>query len=141
VATHFAVKAPTSTAAGIAFTITVTALDAYGNTATGYRGTVRITSSDRSALLPAPYPFVKGDLGRHSFRVALKTPGSQSVSATDTTNNTITGKAFVTVKASPSLSTPHATLDPGFEDMLQAIPDDFFNGILFQLGRALPRKR
>ena len=36
----------TPTAAGVAHNVTVTAIDAFGNTATGYRGTVHFTSSD-----------------------------------------------------------------------------------------------
>jgi hypothetical protein len=39
VATHFSVTGPSSATAGAAFTITVTALDANNNTATGYGGT------------------------------------------------------------------------------------------------------
>jgi hypothetical protein len=45
-ATHFVISAPSSVTAGTAFTITVTAVDPYGNVATGYRGTVHFTSSD-----------------------------------------------------------------------------------------------
>src|SRR5208283_2222139 len=37
---------------GNAFNITVTALDAYGNVATGYNGTVQFSSSDSAATLP-----------------------------------------------------------------------------------------
>jgi hypothetical protein len=51
-ATHFAVSTPGSTTAGTVFLFNVTALDAYGNTATGYGGTVHFTSSDGNALLP-----------------------------------------------------------------------------------------
>src|SRR5262249_34969075 len=37
------------------FNVTVTALDPYGNTATGYRGTAHFSSSDPAATLPADY--------------------------------------------------------------------------------------
>src|SRR5207247_39139 len=58
--------------------------DAYGNLATGYRGTVRVTSSDAQAVLPADYTFTAADAGRHTFTTTLKTAGSQSLTATDT---------------------------------------------------------
>ena len=50
-ATHFSVAGfPNPTGAGSAGSVTVTALDAYGNTATGYTGTVKLTSSDGQAV-------------------------------------------------------------------------------------------
>ena len=51
-ATHFSVDAPTTATAGTAFNFTVTALDPFGNTATGYTGTVHFTSTDGNAMLP-----------------------------------------------------------------------------------------
>ena len=52
--TYFVVSGfPSPTVAGVAHSVTVTAMDAYGNTATGYAGTVKITSSDSQAVLPA----------------------------------------------------------------------------------------
>jgi hypothetical protein len=98
-ATHFAVSAPASAVAGTAFTITVTALDAFGNVATGYRGTVTFSSSDGSASLPGNYTFVGLDHGKHSFTVTLNTTGSQTVTAEDTAHNTIKGTATVQVNA------------------------------------------
>jgi len=77
--------------AGGAFNVTVTAKDAYGNTATGYTGTVQFTSSDGSAVLPASYTFGAGDAGAHTFSVTLKTAGNQTVTATDTVTGSITG--------------------------------------------------
>src|SRR5207245_569732 len=77
--------------AGTAGTITVTAKDAYGNTASGYLGTVHFTSSDAQATLPANYAFVAADAGSHTFSATLKTAGSQSLTAADTVTTTITG--------------------------------------------------
>lgn len=68
---------------------TVTALDTYGNVATGYRGTVHFSSSDNDAILPDDYTFTEGDAGVHTFSVTLKTPGSQSLNVTDTANGLI----------------------------------------------------
>jgi uncharacterized repeat protein (TIGR03803 family) len=84
---------PGSTTAGSAFTLTLTAKDAYGNTATGYTGTVHFTGSDPKAVLPANYTFTGSDAGQHTFSVTLKTAGSQSVTATDTATSGITGTA------------------------------------------------
>ena len=85
--------------AGAAQSVTVTAKDALGNTATGYTGTVHFTSSDGASILPADYSFTAGDAGVHTFTsaVTLKTPGPHSVTATDTANASITGLQSVTV--------------------------------------------
>jgi hypothetical protein len=89
---------PSPTTAGVANNFTVTAKDAYGNTATSYTGTVMFTSSDGQAALPANYAFVSGDGGVHSFSATLKTAGTQSITATDTATSTLTGsQAGITV--------------------------------------------
>ena len=79
--------------AGVAHSVTVSAKDAYGNTATGYRGTIHFTSSDAHAVLPANYTFTAGDAGVHKFSLGLtlKSAGTQGVRATDTVSATITG--------------------------------------------------
>jgi hypothetical protein len=84
---------PASTTAGSAFTLTLTARDAYGNTATGYTGTVHFKSSDARAVLPANYTFTSSDAGSHTFSVTLETAGTQSVTASDTITSSITGTA------------------------------------------------
>ena len=73
--------------------VTVTAMDAYGNTATGYTGTVHFTSTDGAAVLPADYTFTAGDAGVHTFTTASpsRPPAAETVTATDTVNGTITG--------------------------------------------------
>src|SRR5262249_32450105 len=72
--------------------VTVTAQDADGNTATGYRGTVYFTSSDTQAVLPVTYTFTAADAGVHAFSGStLYTAGVQSLTATDTETASITG--------------------------------------------------
>jgi hypothetical protein len=89
---------PSSITAGKSGTFTVTAKDAYGNTATGYTGTVTFTSSDPQAVLPANYTFTAADNGVHSFTAILKTAGTQSITATDTSTKSITGsEKWITV--------------------------------------------
>ena len=76
---------------GVAGSIRVTATDAYGNTITGYTGTVHFTSTDTTASLPANYKFTSTDAGTHVFSLTLMTKGTWSVTATDTTTATIKG--------------------------------------------------
>jgi hypothetical protein len=95
-ATRLSLTGLTNAAAGTAQTATVTLTDAIGNRATGYTGTVHFTSSDAQAVLPADYTFTSADAGLHQFSVALKTAGSQTVTATDTVTSTLTGNQTVT---------------------------------------------
>jgi hypothetical protein len=94
-ASKFLVAAPASATAGQSFTVTVTAVDALGNTVPTYGGTVHFSSSDTSSgvVLPADSKLTNG---RGSFAVTLIKVGSQSVTATDTVNP-ITGSATVQV--------------------------------------------
>jgi hypothetical protein len=97
---------PSSTTAGVVQTFMVTAQDRYGNTATGYRGTVHFTSSDAQAALPADYAFTGADSGVHTFMGTLKTAGTQSITATDTANASFTatqGGVVVNPAAASSL--------------------------------------
>jgi N-acetylneuraminic acid mutarotase len=92
---YFTVTVPANATTGTAINATVTAFDHYGNVATDYTGTVRLTSTDPAANLGS-YTFTSGtgkDNGVHAFPVTLKTAGSQTITATDTTstNPTITG--------------------------------------------------
>lgn len=82
---------PSSTTSGVSHPFTVTAQDAYGNTAVGYAGTVHFASSDVAAILPANYTFTAGDNGAHTFSATLATAGAQNLSATDTASASITG--------------------------------------------------
>jgi hypothetical protein len=77
--------------AGVAGTFAVSLQDAYGNEVTGYTGTMHFTSSDARASLPANYTFTAADHGFHTFSATLKTAGTQSITATDTTAPGLTG--------------------------------------------------
>ncbi len=93
---------PSPVTAGTAGSVTVTAKDAYGNIATGYSGTVAITSSDLAAVLPANAGLTNG-VG--SFTVTLETAGSQSITATDTVTSSIIGsQTGITVNAAGAVS-------------------------------------
>jgi parallel beta-helix repeat protein len=82
---------PLSIAVGSTGVFNVTATDACGNTTPAYLGTVKFTSSDALAVLPANYTFTSADAGTHAFSTTLKTVGTQSISATDTVNVGIKG--------------------------------------------------
>lgn len=64
-------------------TVTLTAYDPVGNIATGYRGTVRLRSTDVHADLPADYTFTAADNGSHTFTYRQNTVGAHTLSATD----------------------------------------------------------
>ncbi|MCM2328659.1 MAG: hypothetical protein NDI88_12275, partial [Lysobacter sp.] len=51
-AASLTVNAPSTASNGLAFDVTVTAKDVYGNTSPGYAGTVQLTSTDGAATLP-----------------------------------------------------------------------------------------
>src|SRR5713101_5635894 len=106
-ASQLTVAAPAAATAGTAFNVTVTAKDAYGNTATGYTGIVHFTSSDVQAVLPANYTFVAGDNGIHTFTnlTTLKTAGNQTITGTDTVTASITGTSG-TIVVSPNSGGP-----------------------------------
>ena len=73
-------------AADSAINITLTLLDAGGDIATGYTGTLSFSSSDAQAMLPNNYTFTKADKGTHTFAVTMETSGAQTLSATDAAN-------------------------------------------------------
>jgi hypothetical protein len=69
---------------GTAFGVTVRAIDAYGNNAYGYTGTIQLASSDAAATVPAPYSLGPSDAAQHTFEGAiLRTIGTQTITATD----------------------------------------------------------
>jgi len=81
------VTAPAAVSAGISFGVSVSVVDAFGNVATGYTGTLHFTSSDAQAVLPANATLASGT---GSFSVTFKTIGSQTVAATDTVAASLT---------------------------------------------------
>ena len=82
---------PATDMAGSTNNVTITAYDAYGNVATGYRGTVAFVSSDGKAILPASYSFSSTDLGSHTFSVTLETAGAQSITVADSSSSGFSG--------------------------------------------------
>src|SRR5207302_1165680 len=91
--------------AGVPFSITVTAKDAYNNVATGYLGSVGFSGGGTGATLPGTHAFTAGDAGAHNFGgVILTQAGTRTITATDTTTASITGSANVTVNPAGAAS-------------------------------------
>ncbi len=86
--------------AGTAFDVGLRASDAFGNTVTGYTGTVHFTSGDAQAALPADFTFAPSDLGLKTLSLTLKTADAQTVTVTDTANAALTVTKTVTVRNS-----------------------------------------
>jgi hypothetical protein len=81
---HLALNAPTIASAGTPFSITVRAEDVYGNTASGYTGTVGFSSSDPNAFLPPSYQFTANDFGAKTLGgVILRAVGAQTITVSD----------------------------------------------------------
>ena len=78
-ATRLVLSGPTNSTAGALQTVTVTAKDASGNTATTFADTVTITTTDPQATVPPATMLMNGT---GTFAVTLKTAGAQIVSAT-----------------------------------------------------------
>jgi hypothetical protein len=108
-ASFFTITAPATATTGSPVNVTVTAVDHFGNIATGYAGHVHFTSSDDHATLPADSTLTNG---ASSFAVTLDTAGNQTITATDnaSTNPTITGTSnAITTRGLVVVGTPTAT--------------------------------
>jgi hypothetical protein len=136
-ATAFLLTVPDSATAGVAFDLTVTAVDPFGQTAVGYTGTVTFSSADPyGATLPADYPFLAADHGVHTFQdgATLYTAGTWDVTATDLANSSLTGSGAVTVHPAvadhllflqqPTDTAAGQTISPG---VMVAVVDQFGN--------------
>ena len=104
VATSFRVGTPPTAAVGAPFSFTVTALDAFGNTATGYAGMIHFTSTDGAANLPGDARLTDGT---GTFDATLNSAGNRTVSATDTADPSIAGTSqAITVPAVAARTPP-----------------------------------
>src|SRR5262245_38639641 len=97
VATQFSVSVSRDATVGGEVRVVVVARDADGEPVKGYTGTVHLTSTDPAATFPADFTFTAADRGRHTFAVTFGTDGTQTVTATDVADATVTGDTSVTV--------------------------------------------
>jgi hypothetical protein len=100
-ATAFVLNAPDMVQSGVAFDVSVKAVDPFGQVAVGYLGTVTFSTSDHDpdVVLPADYSFQPSDAGQVTFPggITLITPGDQTLSVMDTADNSVSGSALITV--------------------------------------------
>jgi hypothetical protein len=106
----FSLAAPAEVVAGEPFTITVTALDGQGNTASTFTGQIRFSSSDEGAMLPANYTFISSDGGVATFTVTLQTAGAQLLQVDSVGTPDWRGTAMVQVDSPPAPRCPTAAL-------------------------------
>lgn len=90
--------APSTTTAGIPFTVTVSVLYE-GKPDTVINSHIHFTSSDAVAVLPPDYYFTPADAGSHTWtnRFTLSTPGNQTISGAIFDATGINGKATISV--------------------------------------------
>jgi hypothetical protein len=95
-ASAFVLTVAGSPTAGVPFDLTVLAVDAFGQVAVGYTGTVTFSTDDPNGSVPADYTFSADDGGAHTFAggVTLYADGSR-VTATDTQQDSLTGSIIV----------------------------------------------
>jgi hypothetical protein len=105
-ASAFVLTAPATATPDVPFDLVVTAVDVFGQTAVGYRGTATFSSSDKFANLPADYTFTGADGGTHtfigvSFSFYQLGHRHQSITVTDTAVASIFGSIVVVVQPPP----------------------------------------
>src|SRR5262249_30982414 len=122
-ATFTVVVAISSITAGVPDPFTVTALDQFGNIATGYTGTATFSSTDTQAVFTPPsHAFVAGDAGVFTGSVMFKTAGLQTVTANDRVTHVTGPSAAVTVRAAAAAS---FTVSVAVSPVTAGVADDF----------------
>ena len=92
--------------------MTVTAVDAAGNPATGFLGTVFLTTNDPAVTSTFAYTFTAADAGTHSFTgsIRLVTPGNETVTVAAPRMTASSSTVFVTPAVSKlDISAPTAS--------------------------------
>ncbi len=119
-AASLVINAAGTNTAGSVDAVTLTALDAFGNVATSYTGTVSFSAQNgRTSIvgLPASYRFTPADHGSHVFAVTFKSTGSQTIIAADTRDLSLISQTQVQVNAAPAklliTSQPPTTVTAG----------------------------
>jgi hypothetical protein len=94
---HIAFTVPGTITAGVPFSVTVTIQDAYGNTVTGYTGTVHFTLTG-PAMAQADYTFTATDMGSHTFtNLRLGQAGDYTLAGMDGADPSFSGSTPFTV--------------------------------------------
>ncbi|XXF74955.1 S8 family serine peptidase [Myxococcaceae bacterium GXIMD 01537] len=102
-ATSIVVSLPASVTAGQETTASAIAYDAFGNVASAYAGSAKVTSSDASAVLPAKADFVEGKAA--AIKVTFKGSGLRTITLKDEgANLTSSAQTNVTPFAQPTVA-------------------------------------
>src|SRR5262249_6607716 len=86
-AVSLSMSVASTTPVRIPASVVVSALDQYGNVATGYTGTVHFASSDPQAVLPADYTFTAADPSRATLTPTLNAAGTPPPAPTQTSTS------------------------------------------------------
>ena len=102
---------PATTQAGQSYNVTVTAIDAFGNTTPAYSNAtaVTLTSTDANALLAAPSGLTSGT---HVFAVTLYKNGAETVTATGSDAKTGSQSTISVTGGTPSATKSTLALVP-----------------------------
>jgi hypothetical protein len=129
VPTHFVVSGPSTATAGTNLTFSVTAEDQFNEESYAYTGSVRFTSSDFHAILPANATLTSG-LG--TFNATLTTAGTQFITSTDINAGSVTGMSGP-IAVNPTATNHFVIAAPGSAAAGKAMrftvtaQDQFFN--------------
>lgn len=107
VAAQFAVRLPPHVAAGTAVSVQIVALNARSQPVSAYNGTVRVTSSDPRALLPAEVTFRDGQA---TLNVTFLSAGQQTLTIADRLDLALFATAKTVVVGQPLRPSPAAWL-------------------------------
>ena len=109
VITSLSLIAPVTTQVSTPFTVTVQALDQYGNIFPSFPDRIHFYSTDNTAILPANYTFTAADNGVHTFTsaVTLNTLGNQTLSVKDDARTNIISSTGIAVVNGPPSSTSY----------------------------------
>jgi hypothetical protein len=98
-------SSPTLVSSGSPFSITVTALDQYGNVATSFVGSVHFTTTGSRYVLPGNYTFTSRDAGVHTFGNGVTLwapPTQQTITVFDVAQPSISGSRLAIVTGTGS---------------------------------------
>jgi hypothetical protein len=106
----FAISTSATAVTGTSISLTVNGADLSGNLATNYTGTVHFTSSDPLATLPADTTLTNGT---GTFHAVFRTPGAQTITATDALDSTVTGTSQTVAVSTLNLIVTNLNDDAG----------------------------
>jgi len=97
----FQFRLPSALAAGVSTPVTVTAVDAFGNTVAGHQGALQWATTDDNATLPLDTSFAPGAGGTLDATVTLTTAGMHTITVT---GSGLTGTTAVEVLPAPGVA-------------------------------------